>query len=100
MRPQHWTAEAPLRPWGSCEGKERSILRGHTRLPRYARGKVGVIDHVHGTFVYPDTNAHGGGEQPQPLYCVRFEARELWGPQAPRQDSVRVDLWEDYLEPA
>jgi nitrile hydratase len=74
--------------------------RGHTRLPRYARGKAGVIDRVHGTFVYPDTNAHGGGEQPQPLYGVRFEAIELWGPQAPRQDSMYIDLWEDYLEPA
>jgi nitrile hydratase len=73
---------------------------GHTRLPRYARGKVGVIDRVHGTFIYPDTNAHGGGEQPQPVYCVQFEARELWGPQAPRKDRVRIDLWEDYLEPA
>jgi len=73
---------------------------GHTRLPRYARGKVGVIDRVHGTFVYPDTNAHGSGEQPQPLYCVRFNALELWGPHAPRKDSLRVDLWEDYLEPA
>lgn len=73
---------------------------GHTRLPRYARGKVGVIDRVYGTFVYPDTNAHGGGEQPQPLYCVRFDATELWGPEAPRKDSLRVDLWEDYLETA
>jgi nitrile hydratase len=72
---------------------------GHTRLPRYARGKVGVIDRVHGTFVYPDTNAHGGGEQPQPVYSVRFDAMELWGPPTPRKDSVRIDLWEDYLEP-
>ena len=73
---------------------------GHTRLPRYARGKVGIIDRVHGTFVYPDTNAHGGGEQPQPLYCVRFDAKELWGPTAQARDSLCVDLWEDYLEPA
>jgi nitrile hydratase len=70
----------------------------HTRLPRYARGKVGIIDRVYGTFVYPDTSAHGGGEQPQPLYCVRFDAIELWGPDAPRKDNLRVDLWEDYLE--
>jgi nitrile hydratase beta subunit len=71
---------------------------GHTRLPRYVRGKAGVIDRMHGTFVYPDTNAHGLGEQPQPLYCVRFDATELWGPSAPGKDSLYIDLWEDYLE--
>ncbi len=72
----------------------------HTRLPRYVRGKLGVIDRVHGTFVYPDTNAHGGGEQPQPVYSVRFDARELWGPAIPTHDSLYIDLWEDYLENA
>src|SRR5262245_25302763 len=73
---------------------------GHTRLPRYVRGRRGVITRVHGTFVYPDTIAHGQGEQPQPLYSVRFEARELWGPMAPAGDSLYLDLWEDYLDPA
>jgi nitrile hydratase beta subunit len=73
---------------------------GHTRLPRYVRGKRGLIDRVHGTFVYPDTNAHGGGEQPQPLYSVRFDAQALWGPTTPARDSLYIDLWEDYLEPA
>ncbi len=72
---------------------------GHTRLPRYARGKQGTIARVHGTFVYPDSNAHGDGEQPQPLYSVRFEARELWGPGAAAGDRLFLDLWEDYLEP-
>src|SRR5215212_7763928 len=52
---------------------------GHTRLPRYARGKHGVVERVHGTHVFPDTNAHDQGEHPQPLYSVRFSARELWG---------------------
>jgi len=73
---------------------------GHTRLPRYVRGKRGTIDRVHGTFVYPDTNAHGGGEQPQPVYSVRFDAVELWGPTASARDSLYIDLWEDYLENA
>ena len=72
---------------------------GHTRLPRYVRGKQGEIHLVHGTFVYPDTNAHGQGEKPQPLYCVRFDARELWGPEAARRDHLYIDLWEDYLTP-
>lgn len=72
---------------------------GHTRLPRYVRSRAGTIHIVHGTFVYPDTNAHGQGEKPQPLYCVRFEARELWGPTAARRDHLYIDLWEDYLLP-
>jgi nitrile hydratase beta subunit len=73
---------------------------GHTRLPRYARDKVGTIDRCHGVFVFPDSNAHFQGEKPQPLYSVRFEARELWGMQASESDSVYIDLFEDYLEPA
>ena len=72
---------------------------GHTRLPRYARGKRGVIHRQHGTHVFPDSNAHGGGEQPQALYSVRFDARELWGPTAEPNQHVYIDLWEAYLEP-
>jgi nitrile hydratase subunit beta len=72
----------------------------HTRLPGYAAGKHGVIAHVRGGFVFPDTNAHGEGEQPQPLYTVRFAARELWGDGADPRASVSVDLFEPYLEGA
>jgi nitrile hydratase subunit beta len=73
---------------------------GHTRLPRYARDKTGTIERCHGVFVFPDSNAHFLGEKPQPLYSVRFAARELWGPQVSAHDSVYLDLWEHYLEPA
>ena len=73
---------------------------GHTRLPRYARGKTGTVDRDHGVFVFPDSNAHFHGEQPQHVYSVRFDARALWGEQASRVDSVYVDLWDSYLEPA
>jgi nitrile hydratase len=72
---------------------------GHTRLPRYARGKRGVIHRLHGIHVYPDTNAHGQGEQPQPLYSVRFEGRELWGESAEPNEQVHLDCWESYLLP-
>jgi nitrile hydratase len=72
---------------------------GHTRLPRYVRGHVGAITHVHGAHVLPDTHATGGGENPQWLYTVRFEARELWGEAADPSVSVSVDAWESYLEP-
>ena len=71
---------------------------GHTRLPRYARGKLGVIVGVHGSFIFPDTNAHGQGAQPHPLYSVRFEAAELWGATAEPGAPVHLDLWERYLE--
>jgi len=72
---------------------------GHTRLPRYARGKVGTIDCLRGAYVFPDSNAHFWGEQPQHVYSVRFPARELWGEQASARDAVYIDMWDDYLEP-
>jgi nitrile hydratase len=73
---------------------------GHTRLPRYARGKTGTIALDHGVYNFPDTNAHGGGEHRQHVYSVRFAARELWGDQASARDFVHLDLWDDHLEHA
>jgi nitrile hydratase len=73
---------------------------GHTRLPRYARGKRGVIERAHGAQTFPDTNAHGLGANPQPLYSVRFDGRELWGDSAESGLAVSINLWESYLEPA
>jgi nitrile hydratase len=73
---------------------------GHTRSPRYIRGKRGTIEKAHGAFILPDTNAHGRGENPEPVYTVRFDAREVWGEQAAVGDSIYLDLWESYLEPA
>jgi nitrile hydratase len=72
---------------------------GHTRLPRYARGHVGVIERDHGVHVLPDSNAHFRGENPEHLYGVRFTAAELWG-ETPGRDSVHLDLWDSYLDPA
>jgi len=74
--------------------------RGHTRLPRYLRGHTGSIHLHHGGFVYPDSSAHGQGEDPRHLYSVRFEAVELWGESATGRGAVYADLWEPYLEPA
>jgi nitrile hydratase len=73
---------------------------GHTRLARYARGREGVIHRHHGIYVFPDTNAHFQGEQPQHLYSVRFAAQELWGPGASPRDAVYLDLWDSYLDNA
>lgn len=73
---------------------------GHTRLPRYARARHGVIDRVHGVFIFADASGSKLGDQPQHLYSVRFAARELFGPQAPAADTVLIDLWNAHLEPA
>lgn len=74
--------------------------KGHTRLPRYARGRLGVVEAVHGVFVFPDASAGGAGEDPQWLYTVRFAAKELWGPEADTNSSVTIEAFEPYLEPA
>lgn len=71
----------------------------HTRLPRYARGKAGMVEAVRGCFVFPDANAHGRGEQPHWCYTIRFDGRELWGEGADPTLSVSIDAWEPYLEP-
>ena len=73
--------------------------KGHTRIPRYVRGRLGVIDRDHGVFIFPDTNAVFAGKRPQHLYSVCFTAREIWGTKAVVTDKVYVDMWDDYLEP-
>jgi nitrile hydratase len=84
---------------------ERVVARninptGHTRLPRYARGRRGVIDRDHGVFIFADTHAMSRDKKPQHCYSVRFTARELWGTDASAHDSVFVDLWDDHLDRA
>jgi nitrile hydratase beta subunit len=72
---------------------------GHTRLPRYARGKVGIVDAMREGFVLPDTNAHGRGENPEWVYTVVFDAAELWGEGADPTLTISIDAWESYLDP-
>ena len=71
--------------------------KGHTRCPDYLRRASGTVDAVHGAFVLPDANAHGR-EVVDPLYAVRFDPEELWGPDAERNEAIYADLWERYLE--
>ena len=102
-RPSSYEREAGAEPLFQVGDRVRALNRhptGHTRLPRYARGRVGVVKHRHGAHVLPDSNAHGNGEDPRHLYSVCFEARELWGPAARARDTVRLDRWEIYLERA
>jgi nitrile hydratase len=72
----------------------------HTRLPRYVRGHAGVIERVQGCHVYPDSVVIGEGENPQWLYTVAFEGRDLWGPDSDPAVKVSVEAFEPYLEPA
>ncbi len=72
---------------------------GHTRAPRYARGKTGVVEMDHGVFIFADENARGQGHRVgQHVYSVNFTARELWGADAAPNDSVSIDLWDGHLE--
>jgi nitrile hydratase len=72
----------------------------HTRLPRYARGREGVVEAVRGCHVFPDSVMTGVGENPQWLYTVVFDGRELWGADADPTLTVSIDAFEPYLEPA
>jgi nitrile hydratase subunit beta len=72
----------------------------HTRLPRYARAKVGRVAAVRGCHVFPDTAALGAGDHPQWLYTVVFSARELWGDDADPAVEVSIEAFEPYLDPA
>jgi nitrile hydratase len=74
---------------------------GHTRVTAYTRGRVGIVQIVNAqAWVFPDTRAHHRGENLQAVYNVRFEAQELWGPQAEKNTFTHIDLSEDHLEPA
>jgi nitrile hydratase len=74
-------------------------IPGHTRVPRYVRGRQGTVVCDHGVFIFADAHAASGGRQPQHCYSVRFEARDLWGAGASAREAVYVDLWDDHLEP-
>lgn len=74
----------------------RNGFAGHTRLPQYVRGRLGIIHAYHGAHVFPDLSAQGE-EVHQPLYSVMFEAAELWPEAAGSKDRVYLDLWESYL---
>src|SRR6201994_4437697 len=72
----------------------------HTRLPRYVRGHVGVVERDHGVQVFPDSAATDAGENPQWLYTVVFDGTELWGPDSEASVKISIDAFEPYLEKA
>jgi nitrile hydratase len=91
---------APLFATGDRVRTRNMNPTGHTRLPRYARGKQGVIERRHDAYVFPDKNAHALGEDPQWVYTVVFSGAELWGEAADPMLSISIDCWEPYLERA
>jgi nitrile hydratase len=94
-------AQAPARFKPGDRVRTRNIHpQTHTRLPRYARGRIGVVEALRGCHVFPDTAAIGKGEDPQWLYTVLFEGRELWGEAAEPALKVSIEAFEPYLEPA
>ena len=72
----------------------------HTRLPRYTRGHVGVVERILGCQVFPDSAAMELGENPQWLYNVVFDGAELWGPDTDPTVKISIDAFEPYLEAA
>lgn len=96
--PSERDVAAPAR-FGVGDGVRTRVMHPahHTRLPRYLRGKRGVIVASHGAHVFPDANARGLGESPQWLYTVRFQASEVWGSDT-TADTLCADCWESYLE--
>src|SRR5258708_1276976 len=118
LPPRHPTAPTPKKPQmpPGGAGNLRSVERppafavgdrvraadlhpaGHTRLPRYVRGRAGTVTALQPSAVFPDTAAHFLGEKPQHCYAVEFDSRELWGQEA-EPFSLSIDLFEPYLEP-
>ena len=93
-------AETPARFAPGDRVRTKNIHpRTHTRLPRYARGQVGTVERLHGCHVFPDSSALGR-EDAHWLYTVRFDGRELWGPDADPTIQVSIDAFEPYLDPA
>lgn len=76
------------------------FIKGHTRLPRYVRDKIGVITGHSGVFSFNDSAANEQDERPQHVYIATFTAQELWGPDASAIDKVSLNVWEDHIDPA
>lgn len=95
------TSQTPLFAVGDRVRTKRDVVPGHTRLPAYARAAVGTVVISHGPHVLPEAASLGlGDENPQPVYAVRFQGRDLWGAGAELGTSTTVDLWECHLTAA
>ncbi len=107
VRASLYVAAYPKPPAGDPAFRAGQVVRarnlsweGHNRLPRYVRGRTGMVERVNGWYVIEDDHAERLGRNPQPVYTVRFEGHELWGADSEPNLRVYLDLWEGYLEPA
>ena len=91
-------AQPPRFAVGSAVVVRNMHPHGHTRCPRYVRGKRGTVVRVDGTHALPDVAAHSDARRAERTYSVRFDARELWGDTGGDAAVVHVDLWESYLD--
>ena len=100
-RPSASRRPGPFRGRRPGAARRQSIRRRHTRLPRYVRGHVGTVElRARRATYFPTATRRGAGEEPQWLYTVTFDGRELWGDDADPHAEVSVDAWESYLERA
>lgn len=83
---------------GTCVRVKVSSPLGHTRVPRYVRGREGVIKKIHGNYHIPDLKVDQGILVYQPVYLVCFEAQDLWGEDASPNDKLYIEMYEDYIE--
>jgi nitrile hydratase len=98
-QPEHSDLAPRFKPGDSVVARNINP-RGHTRLPRYARGRRGVVERDLGVQALPDSWVASMDPKPQHVYSVRFAAQELWGAEASPRDCVYLDMWDDYLDPA
>ena len=94
------SAQPPRFTAGDRVRTKNMHVPSHTRLPRYARGREGLVEAVRGCHVFPDSVTTGGGENPQWLYTVVLDGRQLWGADSDPTVTVSVEAFEPYLEPA
>lgn len=84
---------------GDAVKTKRDIASMHTRLPGYARGRTGVVDRSVGPEILADASAEGDLRK-EHLYTIKFNSLELWPERQARNYTIRLDLWDSYLEPA
>ena len=100
-RAPHFEGDGPARFKTGDRVVARNINpKSHTRLPRYVRGRQGMVQRDLGVMEFPDSWVERQDPKYQHVYSVRFAAQELWGPEASPKDALYIDLWDDYLDPA
>jgi nitrile hydratase len=87
---------------GQAVRVRRAFPPGHIRTPIYIRGAAGVIERDCGDCVNAEERAFARSGLPAlPLYRVRFRQQEIWpGYDGPDSDSIEIEIYANWLEPA